>query len=78
MLFPGLSAMMRWLLGGVVGAFIFAAIHPQGWLAVPALMSIALAATALRVMRGSLIAPMTLHAINNGVIVLLLIMLTAS
>jgi membrane protease YdiL (CAAX protease family) len=57
-------------------AFIFAVIHPQGLLAVPALMSIAIGLALLRMWRGGcLIAPMTAHAIHNGAIVLLLILI---
>ena len=74
LLFPGFSAKLRWVMGAIIGAFIFAVIHPQGWAAVPAIMMIALAASMLRVVRGSLIAPMTLHAMNNGTLVAMLIM----
>lgn len=74
LLFPGLSALLRWVMGAVTAAFIFAVIHPQGWAAVPAIMSIALGASGLRLLRGSLIAPMALHAMNNGTLVLMLIL----
>ena len=74
LLLPGLSAWLRWIVGAVVAAFIFAVIHPQGWVAVPAIMSIALAASALRIVRGSLVPSMTLHALNNGALVTLLIL----
>lgn len=74
LLLPGLSARLRWILGAVIAAFIFAVIHPQGWAGVPAIMAIALAASALRVTRGSLVPSMTLHALNNGALVTLLIL----
>ena len=56
-----------------MGAFIFAVIHPQGWAGVPPIMALALTLSALRLTRGSLIAPMTAHALNNGLVTLLLI-----
>jgi len=59
-----------------VMAFIFAVIHPQGWVGVPALMSIAIAFGLLRMWRrGCLIAPMTAHALHNGSIVTVLMLL---
>ncbi len=76
LLFPGLSALARWLVGALLGAFVFAVIHPQGWAGVPAIMAIALTLTALRTFRGSLIAPMTAHALNNGLVSLLLLLLS--
>ena len=62
-----------WLSAGVV-AVIFAGIHPQGWVGLPVLASIALVLAALREWRGSLVAPMTAHAINNGSIVMLMVL----
>jgi membrane protease YdiL (CAAX protease family) len=76
LLFPGLSAFARWVMGAFSGAFIFAVVHPQGWAAVPAIMTIALMASTLRLTRGSLIAPMTAHALNNGLIVTLLVLVS--
>jgi membrane protease YdiL (CAAX protease family) len=38
----------------LVNSFIFAVIHPQGWIAVPALMSLAIAFSLAREWRGSL------------------------
>lgn len=72
LLLPGLASSIRWLGGALVAAFIFAALHPQGLAAVPLLMMIALMVTALRLTRGSLVASMTAHAMNNGLIVALL------
>jgi membrane protease YdiL (CAAX protease family) len=73
LLFPGLSAWLRWVLGALGGAFIFAVIHPQGWAAVPAIMALALAFSLLRMWRQSLIAPITAHALNNGILCVLLL-----
>jgi membrane protease YdiL (CAAX protease family) len=59
----------RWhmLIATAIVAFIFAVIHPQGFLAVPVLMTIATTLAFLREWRDSLIAPIVMHACNNGV-----------
>lgn len=54
---------------GLFSGFIFAALHPQGWMAIPALTAMGFSFAALREWRDSLIAPMTAHAINNGVLI---------
>lgn len=63
-------------LGVVFSAFtnslIFAVIHPQGLFAAPVLMSIAIGFSLAREWRGSLLTPMTMHAINNGVMLIML------
>jgi membrane protease YdiL (CAAX protease family) len=64
-LFHHLRQRWGWAVSAPVVAFIFAVIHPQGWVAVPALGAIALVLAALREWRGSLIAPMAAHAANN-------------
>lgn len=50
-------------------AFLFAAIHPQGIAAVPALMSLAVVFALVREWRGSLIGPIVAHALHNGALV---------
>ena len=55
----------RWVSGLVTGV-IFAAVHPQGWTAIPALGAVGLVFALLREWRGSIIAPVTAHALNNG------------
>ena len=50
----------------IVSSVIFAAIHPQGLLFVPALGGLAVGFCLYREMRGSLIAPMVAHGINNA------------
>ncbi|MDX1388739.1 MAG: type II CAAX endopeptidase family protein, partial [Acidobacteriota bacterium] len=52
----------------IVG-FIFAIIHPQGVLVVPALGALGFGFALLREWRGSLIAPMVAHAVHNGALV---------
>jgi len=64
----GTGAALATLLAAIVSAFIFAAIHPQGWIAVPALMSLAIGFALVREWRGSVIAPVVMHAINNGIV----------
>jgi membrane protease YdiL (CAAX protease family) len=73
LLFPSLSAPSRWIFGSVLSAFIFALIHPQGWAGIPPLMGLALTMNALRQFRGSIIAPMAAHALNNGLVTILMI-----
>ncbi len=65
---PALSV----LFSAVVVSFVFAVIHPQGILAVPALMALALAFTLMREWRGTLLPSMIAHGLNNGVATLLL------
>ena len=59
-----------------MGGFIFAVIHPQGLLAVPALTAMGFGFALLREWRDSLIAPMVAHALNNGMIVAMILAIT--
>lgn len=59
----------------LVGGAVFALLHPQGLLAAPALGIVAVGLAVAREWRGSLVAPMVLHGINNGVVVLLMVFL---
>jgi membrane protease YdiL (CAAX protease family) len=56
---------------GTVVSFLFAVIHPQGIVAVPALMALAYGFTIAREWRGSLIPSMVGHAFNNGVVMVI-------
>lgn len=60
---------VTWLAATVVTSFIFAAIHPQGIVGIPILMSIAFVLAGLRQWRGSLVAPIAAHALHNGTII---------
>lgn len=60
------------VLSGTAMALLFAAIHPQGLLTVPALGALAFGFGLLREWRGSLIAPMVAHALHNGTLVALM------
>jgi membrane protease YdiL (CAAX protease family) len=44
---------------------LFAAIHPQGWVAIPVLGAIATSLALAREWRGSLVAPIVMHALVN-------------
>lgn len=59
----------RFLSSALLTGVIFAALHPQGFFAIPALAGIGMGFSLLREWRDSLIAPMTAHAINNGCLV---------
>lgn len=59
----------------IVSSAIFALIHPQGVLFAPALGGLAVGFCLYREWRGSLIAPMVAHGINNAVTLTLGIML---
>lgn len=59
----------------LINSFIFAAIHPQGWTAIPVLGALAVGFSWAREWRGSLIAPMTMHAINNGIVTALMLLM---
>jgi membrane protease YdiL (CAAX protease family) len=63
-----------WAVSGILSALIFAIIHPQGWMAVPALAAIGFNLSAIREWRGSIIASMSAHALNNGSVLLFLIL----
>jgi membrane protease YdiL (CAAX protease family) len=56
------------LSAGIMGV-LFAAIHPQGLITVPALAGLAVGFALIREWRGSLIAPMAAHALHNGLLV---------
>ena len=56
-------------------SFVFAAIHPQGWVAIPALMSIAVGMNLLREWRGSLIPSMVVHGLSNGIVVSMMVLM---
>ena len=62
-----------WVLATLISSFIFAAIHPQGYVGIPALMSIAFVLAGLREWRQSLIPSITAHALHNGALVTMLL-----
>lgn len=62
------------VLAALINGVIFAAIHPQGFAAIPVLASIGAVFGLIREWRGSLIAPMTAHFCNNSAVLSLLIL----
>jgi membrane protease YdiL (CAAX protease family) len=76
------AASSRWqpassfFFSAVVVSFLFAVIHPQGFLAVPMLMALAIAFTLMREWRGTLLPSMIAHGINNAVATLLLFLMS--
>jgi len=56
------------VVSATVSGFVFAIIHPQGWVAVPALMALAYAFCLVREWRGSLVPAMVIHAISNFIV----------
>jgi membrane protease YdiL (CAAX protease family) len=59
----------------VVSGLVFAAIHPQGLTFIPVLASVSWVLVHAREWRGSLLAPMTAHALHNALVTVLLVLL---
>jgi membrane protease YdiL (CAAX protease family) len=74
-LFNHLRQRWSWVISAALVAFIFAAIHPQGWTFIPVLGSIAIVLAGLREWRGSILPSMVAHACNNFMMVSLLLSL---
>lgn len=66
----------RWavLPAALVCGLLFAALHPQGPAGIPVLAALGLNFCLMREWRGSLIAPIAAHALNNGFVTLVLVM----
>jgi membrane protease YdiL (CAAX protease family) len=60
------------IISATIVSFVFAVIHPQGLVAIPALMALAYTFCLLREWRGALIPCMVAHGLSNGLVVLLL------
>ena len=74
----GHGAFASIVLSTLLNTFVFAIIHPQGLLGVPALMSIATGLTFAREWRGTLVPSMTMHALSNGILMTLLVLAFAA
>jgi hypothetical protein len=70
-----LGVTMSVIASGLLVSFVFAAIHPQGLLAVPPLMALAFGFTLLREWRGTLIPSMVAHGINNSLVTTIVLIL---
>lgn len=66
------------LFSAFVNSLLFAAIHPQGWVAIPALASLAFGMTMAREWRGTLLPSMVVHGTSNGLVMTLLLVLIGS
>lgn len=64
-----LRGRLRFFWAALVTSLIFAALHPQGVVGIPALAAIGVGLSFIREWRDSLIAPMIAHALNNGLLV---------
>jgi membrane protease YdiL (CAAX protease family) len=73
-LFHYLRGRHSWLFAAILSGVIFAALHPQGWSAIPVLAAIGIVFAAIRQWRGSFIASATAHALNNAFAVTMLIL----
>jgi membrane protease YdiL (CAAX protease family) len=69
------GAVLSVLFSAFVVSFLFAVIHPQGFLAVPPLMALAFGFTLAREWRGSLVPCMIAHGLNNLMVTLLVIVM---
>jgi membrane protease YdiL (CAAX protease family) len=74
MLFGYFRRHVSWVASGIFSALIFAMIHPQGWLGVPVIGTIGFILSAIREWRGSLIASISAHALNNASVLVLFIL----
>ncbi|HEY7309386.1 MAG TPA: CPBP family intramembrane glutamic endopeptidase [Gemmataceae bacterium] len=72
----GLRPALSVFFSAIVVSFLFAVIHPQGFLAVPMLMALALAFTLMREWRDTLVPPMIAHGINNAVATVLMFLMS--
>ncbi len=66
----GLGTGRSFLVSATVVNFLFAIIHPQGLLGVPFLMALAYGFASAREWRGTLVPCMVGHALNNGLVML--------
>jgi membrane protease YdiL (CAAX protease family) len=66
------------LLSAAISGFIFAAMHPPGFVAVPALMAVAFGLTLVREWRGTLIPGMVTHGVYNGVLLALVVLVAGN
>lgn len=73
--FGFLRTRIHWLAAAIMVGVIFASIHPQGWAGIPLLATIGVNLAIIRQWRGSIIAPVTAHALNNGTVMLLSVLM---
>ncbi len=74
----GMGFFVSVMFSAIVVSFIFAVIHPQGIIAVPALMALAFGFTLIREWRGTLVPGMVAHGLNNGLVTTIAILVLGS
>jgi membrane protease YdiL (CAAX protease family) len=67
-----LGSVMSVIVSATIVSLLFASLHPQGPLAIPALMALAYGLTLAREWRVTLVPGMVAHGINNGLLLLFL------
>jgi membrane protease YdiL (CAAX protease family) len=67
-LFNHLRGRHGWIISALIVSLLFAAVHPQGWTVIPPLAMLSVTFCAMREWRSSLIGSMTAHALNNGIV----------
>lgn len=65
----GMGHFVSFMIAALLSSALFAAIHPQGLVFAPVLAGLGVAFCIARELRGSLIAPMVAHGLNNALIV---------
>ncbi len=71
-------AWQRWssvAVSAIINGVIFAAIHPQGVLVIPLLTMLAIGFTLAREWRNSLVSSITMHAMNNSMVTMVMFLL---
>ena len=75
-LFNHLRGRWNWVVSPLIVGLLFALVHPQGWTTIPVLGAIGAVLALIREWRGSLIGPMTAHALNNATVLSIALLLT--
>jgi membrane protease YdiL (CAAX protease family) len=63
------------LVSATAVSFLFALVHPQGFVAIPALMALAYGFAAVREWRGTLVPAMVAHGVNNAAVMMVTMLL---
>lgn len=74
----GFGVFQSVVFSGLLNAFIFAMIHPQGLAAVPALMSLAIAFTLAREFCDSVYPSMLMHGLSNSIVMMISVAIFAT
>lgn len=74
-LFASLRERFGWWISAPVMAVVFAAVHPQGWVALPVLAAVAITLAGIREWRGSIIGCMAAHCLHNTALLVFALLL---